>query len=101
MSDKERDELATIISDSAVPRDGKYMIVDRIAADDILAAGYRKPRTITTVTELLALHMVVVRTAGGSVANIVNERAFFFGYEASCSARTLALPATVLHEPTP
>lgn len=68
-------------------------------ADAILAAGYSKPRTINTVEELDALHMVVVRSKGGSIANIVNGRAYVFGYEASVPASTLALPATVLYTP--
>jgi hypothetical protein len=63
--------------------------------------GYRKPRTITTVAELQDAQMMVVRTDGGSIANLVNGRAYFFGYEASVPVATLALPATVLHEPQP
>lgn len=46
----ERDELATII-----------LSMDRISAiDAILAAGYRKPRTITTAEELDALRFQAV-----------------------------------------
>jgi len=59
---------------------------------------FRKPRTITTVAELDALHMVVVRTAAGTIANVINGRAYCFGYEGSAPASSLALPATVLHE---
>lgn len=69
-------------------------------ADAILAAGYRKPRTITTPEELDALaDRTVVRTAAGSIVNIVGDRAYIFGYESSAPRRTLGLPATVLYEP--
>lgn len=63
-------------------------------------AGYRKPRTVTTVEELRELHMVVVRTAAGTIANIVSGKAYCFGYEQSAPLEALALPATVLHEGT-
>lgn len=98
-----RDELAAIIgtSDGFNPNDFTEHDWDdyRVNADAILAAGYSKPRTITTAEELDALHMVVVRSKGGSIANIVNGRAYVFGYEGSAPASTLALPATVLYEP--
>jgi hypothetical protein len=47
-----RDELTTLILGKTAPR----------AADAILAAGYKKPRTITTAEELNALgfHSVVL-----------------------------------------
>lgn len=53
MSNNERDELAEIVYDAwrhEEPRD-----TAEIAADAILAAGYRKPRQVTTVEELDAL----------------------------------------------
>lgn len=83
-----RDELTTLILGKTAPR----------AADAILAAGYRKPRTITTREELAEAHMVVVRTAAGTIANLVNGKAYCFGYEASARVETLALPVTVLWE---
>ena len=58
----------------------------------------RKPRTVTTVEELKELHMVVVRTDAGTIANIVSGRAYCFGYEQSAPLEALSLPATVLHE---
>ncbi|WP_409017051.1 hypothetical protein [Arthrobacter sp. MP_2.3] len=61
-------------------------------------AGYQKPRTINTAEELDDAHMVVVRTAAGTIANLVSGRAYCFGYEASAPASTLALPVTVLWE---
>lgn len=87
-----RDELTTLILGKTAPR----------AADAILAAGYRKPRTITTAEELDALpDMSVVRTSAGTIANIVGHDAYFFGYEKSAHRGVLALPATVLYEPEP
>ena len=68
------------------------------AVERILNAGWAKQRTITAAEELDELHMVVVRTAAGTIANVVNGRAYCFGYEGSAPARSLALPATVLHE---
>jgi hypothetical protein len=50
-----RDELTILILGKTAPR----------AADSILAAGYRKPRTVTTAKELDALRVgSVVRTSG-------------------------------------
>lgn len=95
----ERNELAKLLGDhfgtSAGGDDYLWAM-----ADIILERGYTKPRMVTTLEELNDLHMAVVRTSAGSIANIVNERAYFFGYEASCPASTLALPATVLHDPS-
>ena len=106
----EREELIEILHQTAtadrvknVPLHHVPVVAAKVAevADAILAAGYRKPRAITTAEELDGLHMVVVRSKGGSIANIVNGRAYVFGYEASVPASTLALPATVIYEPTP
>ena len=74
-------------------------------ADGLIAAGYSKPRTITTVEELNALPFeTVIRDAEGHVlerwghdpANVwvtVMVRAFI-------PRGDVALPATVLYEPT-
>lgn len=52
---------------------------------------------VTTADELAALpDMTVVLTAAGTIANLVGDRAYFFGYDASVSRSVLALPATVL-----
>lgn len=56
-------------------------------------------RTITTAEELEALHMVVVRSDTGTIANIVNGKGYCFGYENSFPASDLAMPITVLWEP--
>lgn len=78
-----------------------------IVADAVLAAGYTKPRTITTPEELEALpHGSVVMDVNGDVARklaygwhvLVTESAFdawLYG-----PAEGVDLPATVLYEPT-
>lgn len=75
-------------------------------ADAILAAGYTKPRTITTAEELDALPFgsVILDPIGLSLHK--NE---FTGWRASNGAKGItldmlaneALPATVLYEPAP
>ncbi|MDJ0321685.1 hypothetical protein, partial [Pseudarthrobacter sp. PS3-L1] len=67
----ERDELAEIIR--AI--DGPATLGGLEVADGLLAAGYRKPRTITTVEELDALKPdAVVR----SFMEVIYERTFSF-----------------------
>lgn len=74
-----------------LPRLAVNMLLDKIAE--------LTPRTITTVEELLALpSLTVVRSAAGSIANIVGDEAFFFGYEVTAPVTALALPATVIHK---
>ena len=69
-------------------------------ADAILAAGYWKPRTITTEEERASLpDMAVVRSSAGSIANVSQGRAYFFGFEHGVDAKMLALPLDVLWEP--
>ena len=83
------------------PQEAQWEMANLAAhqSDVLLAAGWVKPRTITTVEELLALpSLTVVRSAAGSIVNIVGDEAFFFGYEVTAPVTTLALPATVLHE---
>lgn len=75
-------------------------------ADAILAAGYSKPRTITTVEELRLL-------PSGSIIHMTNTRAPFLRTEDGWESTRLPgktvwdytndpsyLPATVLYEPT-
>lgn len=94
-----RDELATYINDvllnKAWEESGEEVV------DKVIANGWIKPRTITTVEELEALHMVVIRYDTGIIANIVNGKAYCFGYEQSAPVSAIALPATVLWEPKP
>lgn len=114
MSD-EREELADIIQDAGeyIPGShGEDYVNPRKAADAILAAGYAKPRQITTVEELDAL-------AVGSVV-LHNGRAFQHypacpapfneyrkwkctdgGFVRSTKDGSSILPATVLWEPLP
>jgi len=88
-----RDELTTLILGKTAPR----------AADAILAAGYSKPRTITTREEVEALaDGSVLIDSHGDVANLRDD--FWFSYEtAPMTHHRMAkyLPATVLYEPAP
>jgi hypothetical protein len=97
-----RDELAKVIV-AAYGEDAEAECPceqDLDVAGAILAAGYRKPRTITTAEELDALpNMTVVRSSKGSIVNLTAGRAYVFGTEGSAPASSLALPVTVLHEP--
>jgi hypothetical protein len=81
-------------------RDAAYVEFDR--AIDLIraeAVGGSKLRVIDSVEELETLQRVVVHSAADTVANIVDGRAYFFGYEHSVAAATLALPVTVLFDP--
>jgi hypothetical protein len=93
-----RDELTMLVLGKTGPR----------AADAILAAGYRKPRTITTADELDALgNGALIRTRHGEY----REAAKLVGGEniwramgpakvlSSSDLATWSLPASVLHEP--
>lgn len=83
----------------------EYQDYAYILADAILAAGYTKPRTVTTVEELdaLAVGSVVLDGAeyvarkerGGDAPNWAVTLHKF-----SNDASALSLPATVLYEPT-
>ena len=101
-----REELAEIIQDCGEYIPGShaddYVSPDK-AAEAILAAGYRKPRTVTTVEELDALPLgsVILDQVGLSL-----HRNAFTGWCSSNGAKEIpmdmlmqeALPATVLHE---
>jgi hypothetical protein len=104
----ERDELASIIM--AVDEAGNWDPDPMMYAsygDAILAAGYRKPRTITTVEELDALlNKALIRTQHGEyreAAKLVGGENIWrkMGPAKVLSSSDLAawhLPATVLHE---
>lgn len=108
MSD-ERDELARIIKspenfDGGPVSCGPNDVYAARTADAILAAGYRKPRQVTTVEELDALpNGTVVMDCHGEVARkltygwrvLVSES----GFDAWLSdpLEETYLPATVLH----
>ena len=81
-------------------------------ADAILAAGYTKPRIITTAAELDALpDGSVIRDAAGTIRERFNdlETTAALWYRTGSGGYVLSaqftwgklLPATVLHEPTP
>jgi len=92
-----RDELRDIILDFDV----SHITEAEVIAEAILAAGYRKPRTITTAEELEALpEGSVVRDFMDDVAE--KRGGVWCGYETEpMNNRRLAkyLPGTVLHEP--
>ena len=107
MSDNERDELATIISDNEVAAGGRWTTYPHVTAAAVLAAGYHKPRTITTVEEVAECEeSTVLRSAIGNVyvkdADLDDESITWWtagGTEHEYPNDRIALPATVLYEP--
>jgi hypothetical protein len=102
----ERDDLAEVIGEALGAEAGIHDTSwheDCAIADNILDAGYRKPRTITTVEELDALPFgsVVLDRSGLSL-----HKSEFTGWRASNGAKDIseemleqeAFPASVLHE---
>ena len=81
-----RDELAKLIS-------SRHTMA---AADAILDAGYRKPRTITTVEELDALPEGSIVMADWATHQRILGQWATFGSPATSQPE---LPATVIHEP--
>ena len=70
------------------------------AVERILAAGYRKPRTITTAKELDALELrSIVLDSGGEPFELTDNGWRYWLYEESFSSLELSFPATVLYEP--
>lgn len=69
-------------------------------AEGLIESGYRKPRTVTTRDEVLALHEgAVLLDSAGDVAQL--RGGLWCGYEASPmspSRQAKYIPATVLHE---
>jgi hypothetical protein len=108
-----RDELARVIHDSLYP--GAYR-EDRmtwpqgifVEADAILAAGYSKPRTITTAEELdtlpngsVVLSDVYISNHGQAISFQRWEDGLWHrGARSSFTDPDNFLPATVLYEPT-
>ena len=105
-----REELAAVIHDSLYP--GAYR-EDRmtwpqgiyVEADAILAAGYSKPRTITTAEELDALPVgSVVRTDFGCTVekdcDFGSGKEFWsnVGSEDRRNSGHIALPATLIYQ---
>jgi hypothetical protein len=88
-----RDELTTLVLGKTAPR----------AADAILAAGYRKPRTINTLEELKTVYEgAILKDAEGELWGIdgASGRLFLVGdgnYDLYDDSE-LNLPATVVYE---
>lgn len=121
----ERDELAQIIWDGAVDdrtRSGMNMknvpvVRPKVEAlaDTVLAAGYRRPRTITTVEELDAAIYAAFEDAGHLIVADRHGRPWIIWGDEDGDEQVnswpqeddperltladIALPATVLHEP--
>lgn len=89
------DELAGIMSSALHgPKDGTN--ITRLMADAVLAAGYTKPRIITTVEELAALpDGTVIAEDYATHQRILGGWCTFGGPKGTRPE----LPATVLHEP--
>ncbi|MDN4644956.1 hypothetical protein [Arthrobacter sp. PsM3] len=87
-----RGELTTLILGKTAPR----------AADAILAAGYTKPRTVTTRDEVAALpEGSVLIDSAGDVAQL--RHGLWCSYETAAMTHgrmAKYTPATVLYEPT-
>lgn len=99
----QRDELARIIHSSRKPwvTNSEHSAMEAIQADAILAAGYRKPRTITTVEELRALpDGSAILDSSGDVGQKLSEW-WYFPETAPMGSSKVAKygPVTALHEP--
>ena len=102
-----RDELAEIIQDCGEYIPGShaddYVSPDK-AADAILAAGYRKPRTITTAEELddLTYGTAVAHDEGWGYTVAQRQAEDLRWYVTGCLEYIrpeALLPAMVIHEP--
>ena len=98
-----RDELAEVIKPAAA-----YDFWPQAAAEFVLAAGYSKPRTITTAEELDALPVeTIVRTHGGVPLELwegdEGKREWRVSGHRPWTDYELAknLPASVIWEPQP
>lgn len=101
MNTTQRDELSGIVASNFRIHPNKVAYVDHhAAADAILAAGYRKLRTITTVDELDALqHGSIVINKLGEAISKYGEHWFFPGVKHRFAVSAIALPASILHVP--
>ncbi|TQJ60500.1 hypothetical protein FBY30_2768 [Arthrobacter sp. SLBN-83] len=107
-----RDELAALARE-AIYKPAASSLVTHDIADAILAAGYRKPRTITTAEELDALPVgsVVLRNGRAFQRFAPHRVNAFYEYKAwqctdggfvrSTKDGMSILPATVIHEADP
>lgn len=99
----ERDELARLLMSDAImdiPDIGGFDYALH-EAGVILAAGYRKPRTINTAEERESLPFTaVVRSDAGTIAaRVDSSRGALFGLVTLFPWADLRLPITVLWEP--
>lgn len=108
MSTNARDELYEIIRENRAVwvTNTEHRDMERKQADAILADGYSKPRTITTVEELDALPVesIVRDDLGFTYDKWWDEDGSEYNWWATTgdrreySSKKIALPATVLHE---
>lgn len=104
----ERDELVQIIMspesfDSGPPSCGPNDLYAARTADAILAAGYRKPRVVTTAEELDALpaESVVLDPSTWLFRKREDGRYAVAGSAVGYTSATINFPAIVLYEPQP
>lgn len=90
-----RDELANVIAETYLNNMAAGPLAPKLTntdlAEDILAAGYTRPRTVTTIEELDALPLEAPDLPWWSKP----------GDPRMYGSRHLALPVTVLWEPQP
>ena len=104
-----RDELASVIVEAYGENpDMCPCEQDMDAADAVLAAGYRKSRTITTAEELEKLpYGSAVQTSDESDTVVLKDRGAFFRNQSGCELPATDLwrygtrPFTVLYSPEP
>jgi len=93
-----RDEIAQIVTMCSPIEVGDA----RPIADRVIAAGFRKPRLVTTAMELEAVPRgVVLRSKAGTIAARFDALSgVVFGNERPFPWGVLDLPAVVLYDPT-
>lgn len=101
-----RGELAEMILSEFGPgatAGSSWRLNPTAAADRILAAGYRKPRTITTAEELdgLPYGSVVLDAARATATKLDADYWEVAGFASHFRVEAIDLPATVLYEPEP
>lgn len=94
----ERDELATVIETAYDLNEGAVSF--ELLAHATLAAGYRKPRTITTVEDLDALPLEsVLKASDGNIWESLVGGWFETASRVRNESSSILLPAAVLWEP--
>ena len=106
MSNTERDELALVVEDAANTVTCLDIDESRMIAEAIHAAGYRKPRTVTTAAELNALrHGSVLLTSDYTDTALLKDGDVFRNQSGADVTTEILIsygtqPFTVLYEPT-